>query len=195
MTSVQPDPSTVGGRRRKVRRLTRELIAEAVLEVGFDGLTVTAVAERLDVAHASLYRHVQGRDDLVAAGVERLLATAEWPELTGGWRVDLEAQAWLLWRLLEAHPGVAYETAVLERAPSAIQRCIELTAAHLCSLGFDDEGAALAADSVYDLVFDVFARTRLILADRPSDPSGPYWFGRKLEVVLVGIEHLVAPVK
>lgn len=193
MNPSPPDPSTLGKPQRKVRRLTRDLIAEAVLQVGFENLTITAVADRLSVAHASLYRHVGSRDDLVVIGVERLLAMAEWPPATDQWRVDLEAQAWLLWRLLEGHPGLSHETAALERDPWPIHRRMELVTAHLGQLGFGAEEAELAVDLVYDLVFDVFSRTAFIMAGSDDTEAGPYWFGRKLDVVLAGIERLLQP--
>jgi AcrR family transcriptional regulator len=67
-------PRRPGRPRRRV--LSRDAIADAVIEVGFENLTLVAVAERLGVTHASLYGNVTDRDDLVIAAADRLIAGA-----------------------------------------------------------------------------------------------------------------------
>jgi AcrR family transcriptional regulator len=56
--------------------------AELADEVGFEHVTVSAVARRFDVKVASLYSHVQGSDDLRTRIA--LLALDELAELAGG---------------------------------------------------------------------------------------------------------------
>jgi AcrR family transcriptional regulator len=179
---------------RKVRRLNREIIATGVVEVGFDALTITSLAEHLGVVHASLYRHVANRDELVALGVDRLLTQTAWhDEDDADWRAYLEGQAWTLWELLEAHPGLSTEMAVLESPPSALKARQAQVAAQLESLGFAPEDAALAVDTVYDLPFDVFIRSSVINQARAQQDPGRDWFARKLDLVLAGIEVRLAP--
>ena len=180
---------------RKVRRLNREIIATGVVEVGFDALTITSLAEHLGVVHASLYRHVANRDELVALGVDHLLAQVVWhdDDLDLDWRPYLEGQAWTLWGLLEAHPGLSSEMAVLESPPSALKARQAHVAARLEALGFVPEDAALAVDTVYDLPFDVFIRSAVINQARAQQDPGRDWFARKLDLVLAGIEVRLAP--
>src|SRR5690606_24540994 len=103
---IDPPP----GRRRPARPpsltapgLAAPVIADAVIRVGFDDLTVAAVAEELKVNTATLYRYVSGRNELIAMGVDRILSRLEWPAPAEDWRAYLEANAWTLWRTLSAH--------------------------------------------------------------------------------------------
>ena len=54
--------------RRSRERVERMLnaTAEVIAEDGIDGLTMTAVAERADVAVATVYRYFADRDELAA---------------------------------------------------------------------------------------------------------------------------------
>ncbi|MBN9179457.1 MAG: TetR family transcriptional regulator, partial [Microbacterium sp.] len=83
------------GRRRPgpAPRVTREAVADAALDLGFDGLTVTAVGDRLGVSHAALYRHVRDRDDLVRAATERLAERHPPPPPAEHWRETLTGGA------------------------------------------------------------------------------------------------------
>ncbi len=61
--------------------------AVAILdETGLDGLTMRAVADRLDAGAMSLYRHVASRDELLDLVVARLTAgvTTTCAPATGG---------------------------------------------------------------------------------------------------------------
>jgi AcrR family transcriptional regulator len=99
----------VGGPR--VRDLDLDRIAEAGLAIadalGPSGVTMRAVAERLDVTPMALYRHVENKAGLVALVVERGISELPLPTVTGrGWRDDLwELAAWMRERHL-AHPAV-----------------------------------------------------------------------------------------
>lgn len=86
-----------------------EAIATAVIAVGFRDLTFAAVAERLGVGQATLYRHASNRDELVRLGLDRALRIAEWPEEDGEWRPLLERWAIAAWRVWEQHPGAVLE--------------------------------------------------------------------------------------
>ena len=44
-------------------RISRQMIAEAAHQVGLDGLTLRAVADRLGVSIAALYHHVSGKGE------------------------------------------------------------------------------------------------------------------------------------
>jgi AcrR family transcriptional regulator len=70
-------------------RITRAAIADAVLELGDDDLTMKRVATHLGVSVPGLYHYVKGRDDLVRLAAQQALARVRMPEDTG--------QHWSTW--------------------------------------------------------------------------------------------------
>jgi len=86
-------PESPARSRRPRASLTREAIVDAAAEIlderGIDGLTMRAVAERLGAGAMSLYRHVDGREELLDLVIARL--TSEIPDrpTSGDWRADL----------------------------------------------------------------------------------------------------------
>ncbi|GAA3647512.1 TetR/AcrR family transcriptional regulator C-terminal domain-containing protein [Lentzea roselyniae] len=77
--------------------LSRESIVEATLQVidseGVAAVGMRSVARALGVDAKSLYNHVDGKDDLLDAVTEHLLAGLVLPERTGDARRDLHAIA------------------------------------------------------------------------------------------------------
>ncbi|SDN39553.1 TetR/AcrR family transcriptional regulator [Allokutzneria albata] len=200
-------------------RLSRELIADAAIAVGFTELTLASVAERLSATHAALYRHVTDRDDLVVAAVERLVGGLPQAPESGDWREVLEAGAWALWRMYADNPGVDQ---VLCAIPAAREVVIGHTVSlirRLCAIGFDPGYAVLAADIVVDFAKSSggtaglvhaasAAEIRAALARASADQaenellggaSGALsrdhrpWAARKLAVVLDGIAANTPP--
>ncbi|HZE39898.1 MAG TPA: GntR family transcriptional regulator [Stackebrandtia sp.] len=94
-------PSTGGEANR------RGIVAAAIALADSDGLaavSMRAVAQRLGSAPMSLYRHVEGKADLVAYMTDAAFAELAFdPEPSGRWRADLEAVARQLWRLFRRH--------------------------------------------------------------------------------------------
>ncbi len=133
--------------------LTREMIAHAVIEIGFADLTVAAVRERLGVGQTTLYRYVADRDELVRIGIGYLLKHAPWPSRDGAWRDVLSRHAMALWHLWEAHPGSATEVA-RGVYPLAGVRIADDLCAVLLRQGFTPANAILACDIVFDMVTD-----------------------------------------
>lgn len=72
-------------------RISREAIAEAAYEIGLSDLTLKAVADRLGVSIASLYHHVDGKDDLLRLAAEYGAARRQVPRDEG--------QHWAVWLL------------------------------------------------------------------------------------------------
>jgi AcrR family transcriptional regulator len=70
-------------------RISREMIVEAALEIGLDGLTLKAVADHLGVSVAGLYHHVSSKDDLMRLTAELSARKVPLPEDRG--------QHWALW--------------------------------------------------------------------------------------------------
>lgn len=215
-------PPPEGGRRRPgpAPRLSRDLIAEAVLGVGFEEVTVTAVAQRLGATHAALYRHVADRDDLVRAAIERVADRAPKPELGGDWEQLLRGEAWVRWRIYTEYPGIRQAISGLTGAADPFAERSLPIMRHLADLGFPPAAALLATDTVIDLV-DQSSMTAVNIrragpeetAQRLSqyfpdaegdaefrrvayeamveDPDA--WFARKLDVLLAGIRVTLAP--
>ena len=81
---------TSGGRPRKPE--TDAAILDAALalfgEVGYDGMTVEAVAARAGVGKATIYRRWSSKDDLIIAAIKEVLISVEVPA-TGDIRMVL----------------------------------------------------------------------------------------------------------
>lgn len=139
-------------------------IATAVIEVGFRDLTFAAVAEKLGVGQATLYRHASNRDELVRLGLDQVLRTAEWPDVDGEWRPLLERWAIAAWRVWEQHPGAVLE---LTRGvvPWSIVMLSDRVGTALVERGFTARAAVLAVDLVFDLTAD--SRRGVEILDAP----------------------------
>ncbi|MGW6866340.1 TetR/AcrR family transcriptional regulator [Streptomyces sp. NPDC054901] len=88
-------------------RLTARRIVDAAVAVvdaeGLDALSMQRVAKDLGCTAMALYRHVPGRDHLVAAMVDT--ATGRPPKATGaGWRAEIEAWVAALGKCYARHP-------------------------------------------------------------------------------------------
>ncbi|MEV0710717.1 TetR/AcrR family transcriptional regulator [Nocardia aurea] len=73
---------------------TTKIVTAAVdllREDGVDALTVRRVAERLDTSSASLYRHIAGRDELIALIADHVMGDIRLVRTGRGWRADAEA--------------------------------------------------------------------------------------------------------
>lgn len=74
----QPAVSTRRERRREARRQDiLEKAAELFAEVGYEATTLEAVADRVDLAQASLYHYVRNKEDLLAQVLLDLIARIE----------------------------------------------------------------------------------------------------------------------
>ncbi|MET9343702.1 MULTISPECIES: GntR family transcriptional regulator [unclassified Nonomuraea] len=88
-------------------RIVREGIAIADAE-GLGAVTIRAVAARLGVAAAAIYRHVRGRDDLVRTMADLAYGEERYPATALGRRERLEAVARTLWRTYRRHPWLPH---------------------------------------------------------------------------------------
>jgi AcrR family transcriptional regulator len=135
------------------RKLTDGDIIDAVLEEGFFGITVPAVARRLDVSTMTVYRYTPTKADLLALAWNHVITTTHWPPLAGPWRQILRTHATAFWHLLARYPGVVTE---LSQAlmPTEMMNHIDDLAVALVDQGFTAEDAVLAVDLVIDLAVD-----------------------------------------
>lgn len=104
------------------RALSRERLVEAALslvnEDGLEGLSMRALADRLEVKAASLYWHVRDRRELLALLAESILDSAGHPRRAAMWRGGVENAAAALARVVAAQRDAAR---ILLEAPEAIR--------------------------------------------------------------------------
>ncbi|MFI9045960.1 TetR/AcrR family transcriptional regulator [Streptomyces sp. NPDC053427] len=159
-------------------KLTKERIVDAGMaafaEVGFHGLSMRQVAERLGVHAGSLYYHVRGKDELLGlmadrvcrqaydAGTAALAALP--PEAT--WQDEVEAQAEALRRSIQQHSGGAMLLAdspgmLSPGALSLMERLLQT----LLNAGVPDAHCGIAADTLLSHI------TGFVLQERSSSPA------------------------
>ena len=159
-------------------RLVREALA-LLDQVGFDGLTMRRLAERLGVRAASLYNHIADKLELLALLGDAVCAEVRAPDPGPDWRAQLEALAADYRRVLLAHRDAAR---VLQATPPVGPdrlRLVERTLAILRGAGFDDTLVADAATvfNVYVLGF-VLDETQARPSDLPEAAVAQFerWF-------------------
>ncbi|MDG3009817.1 TetR/AcrR family transcriptional regulator [Rhodococcus sp. D2-41] len=148
-------PGEVPGpaRRRRGRKpsVTLDQISAAALDVGFTCMTMSAVAEHLGVNHATLYRYVDGKSDLVLRAVDRALVDAPVDLAISGWRELLRETALVIWRTLAKYPGIATELSAGAMPKSMFERA-NLIMERLMGMGFTSQSAITAVEMVFDAV-------------------------------------------
>jgi AcrR family transcriptional regulator len=129
--------------------VTRErLVRQALVlldEVGFEGLTMRRLAERLGVQAASLYNHVRDKHELLALLGDAICGEVHVPDARRPWRAQIEAVAWDYRRVLLAHRDAARVLVATPPAGPVRLRLIEHMLAVLRAAGFDDETVVDAA--------------------------------------------------
>ncbi|WP_375490536.1 TetR/AcrR family transcriptional regulator [uncultured Jatrophihabitans sp.] len=139
-----------GPRGLSAERIVTETLA-LIDEQGIAAATMRTVGERLGVRAMALYRHIDNREELFDAVVERIVNELEDDDRVleapqdGDWRKYLEALAWGVRRYARAHPHAF--PLVSTRPPSApwinpplrSLRWIEKMLVGLDSVGFDEE--------------------------------------------------------
>jgi AcrR family transcriptional regulator len=104
---AEPDQATRGPGRPRVGL---ERIVDAAIEIldeqGPDALSMRSLARRLRSSTATLYRHVRGKDELLAYVADRLLGAAELEGLAvDTWQQGCRAGARALYTTLTKHPN------------------------------------------------------------------------------------------
>lgn len=199
--------------------IDREIIADAAIELvaedGIDGLTFQSLGARLGVKHSALYRHVDGRPDLLRAVADRFMATTRWPAPQKSWKDYLRAVASAIDTECGRYPGMMdlIYNQVWPMPERLILAALEMTE-NLVALGFPRQLALVAADMVADFAADTRIRrdriaqhtnkwggfTDILSPESTADArlraefdahfsAGPdVWVEDKLEIVLAGIE-------
>ena len=157
-----------GGEENRRRALTRDrVVAEALAIISADGaaaLSMRALAARLGVVPAALYRHVGSKEQLYDLILDRVLAEVDCqadPALP--WTGQVTALARRLRTVLEDHPGIAALLKTRDPVSPASLALAEAFLAPLHAAGLPGRQAALAFRLIYDYT----------LGFALSDPTSP----------------------
>jgi AcrR family transcriptional regulator len=151
--------------------LGEDVVVGAALEIlkseGLEAVTMRRVAAALDTGAASLYVYVSGRDGLLQAMLDRVIAAVELkPPDPSCWRGQLHSLLARMRRALVAHPGIAAMTLAEPPTTEAVLRLVENLLGILLAGGLDPQDAAWACD-----IFVLLATAAAIEADaRRADP-------------------------
>ena len=132
--------------------LSRQRIVTAALRVmdreGADGLSMRTLAQELDTAPTSLYRHVRNKGELLDLVLDSLMGEVQLPPEQADWRVAMQSVAINLRAVLMRHRDAAIlHGERMAIGPNALQR-MEYMCSKLISSGFSDEQAGVAAATV-----------------------------------------------
>lgn len=138
--------------------LNRESIVEAALAVtrsdGLDAVTMRALGNRLGVTAMALYRHVEGREELIRLTVDRIgsLTRLNLPT-DASWQDRVRSWAFKQREVFRLHPGVAGW--LMDNGPAGPQayRVLDLLASALTDAGLDDARAARASALIMSWTF------------------------------------------
>lgn len=154
--------------------LTRERILRASLAVideeGLDALTMRRVAGRLGVDPMALYRHVDGKDALLAGAGELLWAEVERNAVAGDWKEASRALVRTLRDLAHRHRDAFPMMLGVKGLCGASVRVLGQQLAALRRAGFDDRTGAEIVRAVLDyaLGHGLTEQAALTLASYPE---------------------------
>jgi TetR/AcrR family transcriptional regulator, tetracycline repressor protein len=169
--------------------LTRPRIIEAAIAFvdrhGLSSLTMRRLGKELDVEAMSLYRYVNGREDLLEGMVDHMVdqlhSQPEEDRLgpTDGWQAYLQWLAHGVRALAHAHPNVfpliatRHPAAPWLRPPLRSLRVVEEFLTNLIERGFDDERAVLAYRAFSSFLLGHLLLEVTMLGAQTSPPEEP----------------------
>ncbi|MGH2551551.1 MAG: TetR/AcrR family transcriptional regulator [Thermomicrobiales bacterium] len=137
--------------------LSVEAVVDAALKIlqaeGLEAVSMRRVAAALDTGAASLYVYVAGREGLLQAMQDRIIAAIELESPDPArWRDQLHALLARMHRALIAHPGIAATFLADPPTTNAGLRLVENLLGTLLAGGIDPQEAAWADDVFSALV-------------------------------------------
>ena len=131
--------------------LGKDMVVDAALEIlkseGLEAVTMRRVAAALDTGAASLYVYVSGREGLMQAMLDRVIAAVEFESpAPSRWRAQLHSLLARVRRALVAHPGIAAMTLADPPTTEAVLHLVENLLGILLAGGLDPQDAAWACD-------------------------------------------------
>ena len=181
--------------RPKVRQdpLDAKVIVAAGLKIArkrVSDLTMRAVSDELQVSVGALYKHVAGRDDLLALVVEEILGQAPpiTPDTNDGW-LALRAHVLGIQALMDRYPGL--DDAVIAYSPTS-PKANELRSHGMAALQL--EGLTREeAHKVYRAVSWLWLGSRTALEGRPRRQTDIDTFAESLDILIWGLKsHILA---
>jgi AcrR family transcriptional regulator len=142
--------------------LSEDAVVDATLAIlksdGLEAVTMRRVAAALDTGAASLYVYVSGREGLLQAMLDRVIATIELevPD-PSRWRAQLHSLLQRTHQALVAHPGIAAMTLAAPPTTEAVLLLTENLLGILLAGGLDPQDAAWACD-IFVLLVTAAAR-------------------------------------
>jgi AcrR family transcriptional regulator len=156
--------------------LSVEAIVDAAMGIlrseGLDAMTMRRVATALDTGAGSLYVYVSGRESLIEAVFDRVIAFVELgPPDPHRWRQQLDTLLIRTRDALVAHPGVAAATMVDPPRTAATMCLLENLLGLLLAGGLAPRDAAWTADTLFAQVTHaaIEAELRRVSADELAD--------------------------
>jgi AcrR family transcriptional regulator len=177
--------------RPKVRKepLDEEAIVTAALKIARKrvvDLTMRSVGDELQVSVGALYKHVAGRDELLALVVEKILGQAPpmAPDTGDGW-LALRAHVLGIQALMDRYPGL--DDAVMAHSPNS-PKANELRREGMAAL--QQEGLTpREAHKVYRAVTWLWLGSRVSLEGRPRRQADIDTFAESLDILISGLKH------
>lgn len=125
--------------------LTKERIVDASLDLvdngGISSLSMRKIAEPLGVKAMSLYNHVSGKDEIVEALLERIVAEFEVPDTSGPWKQEMLRRGNGAHRVLKKRPWAIQALMTSRTAGPNMLRYVNGTIGCLVEAGFSYETA------------------------------------------------------
>ena len=142
--------------RERTEFLNLHEIVEAALqvtkEVGFQGLSMRPLGERLHVSHMALYHHVAGKRALQELVADAVLGRVELPgPETLDWVERLVVHARSFWNELAQFPGLADFVVNEHHVSDSARHLYEYTIKVLLDAGFPPRDAALGREALFAL--------------------------------------------
>lgn len=145
-----PQRRRPGGARPEGPLLERDQIVKAGLELtrrhGLAGMSMRKLGQELGVTSMAIYWYFTGRDELVEAITDSVLAEIELPVDDGAapWDERLRRFAWAVHDVLVDYPGIGDELLTHQNYPASAVRLVEYSVAVLREAGFDELRASTA---------------------------------------------------
>lgn len=159
--TMQQVPDTP--RRGRPPLTSREAILDAVLAIGLDRATTSAVAERLGVDQSTLYRHIANREEMLDAAVEVAAARVSWPEPGEDWEEYLRDCAQAMWAVFSTTPGIVQRLRSMTSMPEAFVVHGHAAVGYLARrLSLSLREAVLIIDTIGDMTADSYATIELL---------------------------------
>jgi AcrR family transcriptional regulator len=177
--------------RPKVRKeaLDEQAVVAAALKTArkrVSDLTMRAVADELQVSVGALYKHIAGRDEVLALVVEEILGQAPpmAPDTGDGW-LALRAHVLGIQALMDRYPGL--DDAVMAHSPKS-PKANELRREGMAAL--QQDGLTLdEAHNVYRAVTWLWLGSRVALEGRPRRQADIDTFAESLDILISGLKH------